>query len=139
MYSNEAYVLEALKAGAQAYVLKESTRLDLVKAIRKVLVGYHYLSPPLTELAVEAYSEKAKDTLIDAYDTLTMREREVLHLTARGHVNAEIARRLVISRRTVEFHRSRIMRKLGLHSQSDIIFYAIKRGIIPPSDSSNKI
>jgi two-component system response regulator NreC len=131
MYNNEAYVLEALRAGARAYVLKESTGAELVKAIREVLDGRHYLSQPLSELAIKAYIEKSRDAVFDPYDTLTKREREVLHMTAHGYTSAEIAARLCISNRTVEFHRSHMMHKLGLRNQSHLIPYAINRGILP--------
>ena len=132
MYSNEAYVLEALKAGAKAYVLKESTAGELVKAVRAAVAGRRYLSSSLSERAIEAYVEKSKDTVLDPYDTLTTREREVLHLAAQGCTNADMATRLYISRRTVEVHRANVMRKLGLRTQAQLISYAIRRGILPP-------
>jgi DNA-binding NarL/FixJ family response regulator len=132
MYSDESYVMEALKNGAAGYVLKSSTRSDLVQAIREVMAGERYLSAPLSARAVEAYVERAKGTEVGAYDTLTSREREVLQLAAEGHTNAEIAARLSISSRTVETHRSAVMRKLGLRRQTDLIRYALMRGILPP-------
>lgn len=132
MYSDESYVMEALKNGAAAYVLKSSTRSDLVQAIREVMAGERYLSAPLSARAVEAYVERAKGTEVGAYDTLTSREREVLQLAAEGHTNAEIAARLSISSRTVETHRSAVMRKLGLRRQTDLVRYALRRGILPP-------
>jgi two-component system response regulator NreC len=131
MYSNEAYVLEALKAGAKAYVLKESTAGELVKAVREVAAGRRYLSSSLSERAIEAYIEKNKDTVLDPYDTLTTRECEVLHLVVQGCTNSDIATRLYISRRTVEAHRTNMMRKLGLRTQPQLISYAIRRGILP--------
>ena len=131
MYSNEAYVLEALRNGAAAYVLKDSTAADLVHAVREVVAGRRYLSPPLSERAIETYAEKAKSTSLDPYETLTTRERQVLHLAAEGCTNAEIGDRLSISPRTVETHRANLMRKLGLETQTDLIRYALRRGIIP--------
>jgi len=131
MYANEAYVLEALRAGAAAYVLKESTSAELVRAIREAIAGRRYLSPPLSERAIESYMQKAESAELDPYETLTAREREVLHLVAEGHTNAEIAGRLFISRRTVETHRTNLMRKLGLRTQTDLIRYALRRGILP--------
>jgi two-component system response regulator NreC len=131
MHTDEAHVLEALRAGATAYVPKESTSAELVRAIREVIAGRRYLSPPLSEHAIEAYVEKAKTAALDPYDTLTAREREVLHLAAEGHSNAEIAARLSISPRTAETHRAHLMRKLGLHSQADLIRYALRREILP--------
>jgi DNA-binding NarL/FixJ family response regulator len=132
MYSDESYVMEALKNGAAGYVLKSSTRSDLVQAIREVMAGQRYLSAPLSARAVEAYAERAKDTPVSAYDTLTSREREVLQLAAEGHTNAEMAARLSISPRTAETHRSAVMRKLGLRRQTDLVRYALRRGILPP-------
>ncbi len=131
MHANESYVLEALRAGVSAYVLKESTADELVRAVREAVVGRRYLSPPLSERAIAAYVEKAQEAPWDPYETLTHREREVLHLAAEGHTNAEIAERLVISPRTVETHRANLMRKLSLHSQADLIRYALQRGILP--------
>jgi two-component system response regulator NreC len=131
MHPNEAYVLEALRAGAAAYVLKESTSAELVRAVREAVAGGRYLSPPLSERAIEVYMQKAKSVALDPYETLTAREREVLHLVAEGHTNAEIADRLFISRRTVETHRANLMRKLGLRTQTDLISYALRRGILP--------
>lgn len=131
MHSNEAYVLEALRAGAAAYVLKDSTADDLASAIRDVAAGRRYLSPPLTQQALEAYAEKAKSAGLDPYETLTAREREVMVLVAEGRTNHEIAEMLHISRRTVETHRANLMRKLDLGSQADLIRYALRRGILP--------
>jgi two-component system, NarL family, response regulator NreC len=131
MYSNEAYVLEALGNGASAYVLKDSSSADLVRAVREVAAGRRYLSPPLSDRAIEAYQEKAKAAALDKYETLTTREREVMQLSAEGHTSTEIAARLGISSRTAETHRSNLMHKLGLHTQADLIRYALRRGIIP--------
>lgn len=131
MHANEAYVLEALRNGAAGYVLKDSSAAELVRAVREVVAGRRYLSPPLSERAIEAYVQKAQETPQDPYDTLTNREREVLHLAAQGHSSAEIAVRLSLSPRTVETHRAHLMRKLGLRSQTDLIRYALQRGIIP--------
>jgi two-component system, NarL family, response regulator NreC len=131
MYGNEGYVLEALRAGAKAYVLKESTSEELVRAIREVAVGNHYLGSPLSEWAIKAYTQKTEAAVLDSYDTLTTREREVLQMVAEGCANLEIASRLYISRRTVEIHCGNMMRKLGLHSQNQLVRYAIERRILP--------
>jgi len=130
MYMNEPYVIEALRNGAYGYVLKESNIADLARAIREVSAGRHYLSPPLSERAIEAYLEKTRGASLDLYDTLTTREKEVLQLAVEGHGNAEIATRLYISVRTAETHRGNLMRKLGLHTQTDLIKYALKKGIL---------
>ena len=131
MYDNEGYVVEALRNGANGYVLKDSTADNLVQAVREVAAGRRYLSPPLSERSIRAYIEKAKGAPLDLYDTLTTREREVLHLAAEGHSSREVAERLYISPRTVEVHRANMMRKLGLRTQVDLIRYALQRGILP--------
>ncbi|HET6861749.1 MAG TPA: response regulator transcription factor [Pyrinomonadaceae bacterium] len=131
MYANEAYVLEALSNGASAYVLKDSKSADLVQAVREAAAGRRYLSPPLTARAIEVYQERAQSTTLDRYETLTAREREVLHLAAEGRTNSEIAVRLGISSRTAETHRANLMHKLDMHSQAELIRFALRRGIIP--------
>ena len=131
MYGNEGYVLEALRAGAKAYVLKESTSDELIHAIREAAADRRYLGPPISERAIETYIQKTGDAMLDRYDTLTTREREVLHLAAQGCSNAEIAARLYISHRTVEIHRANMMHKLNLRTQAHLIRYALQRGILP--------
>jgi DNA-binding NarL/FixJ family response regulator len=130
MHADEAYVIEALKNGAAAYVVKDASADDLIKSVREAAAGRRYLSPPLSESAIEAYAEKAT-TATDPYESLSDREREVLHLAAEGHTNPEIGKRLFISPRTVEIHRANMMKKLGLHNQTDLIRYALKRGMLP--------
>lgn len=134
MYANEPYVLEALRNGAMGYVLKDSTGADLVQAVRQVLTGDRYLSPPLSARAIEAYVQKAEAGSLDIYETLTTREREILHLAAQGCSNAEVATRMSISPRTAETHRANMMRKLGLRTQIDLVRYALRRGILPPEN-----
>jgi len=131
MYGNDCYVLEALQAGAKAYVLKDSPPDEFVRAVREAAAGHRYLAPPLSDRAIEAYILKTEDTRLDPYDMLTFREREVLHLLVQGSTNTEISERFTISRRTVEVHRARVMQKLGLHGRADLIHYAIRRGILP--------
>ncbi len=134
MYGNEGYVLEALRAGAKAYVLKKSSAANLVTAIREVTTGHRYLSPPISEMAIESYLQKSQPTVMDPYDTLTARERETFYLAAHGHTSAEIAARLCISHRTVEVHRANMMKKLNLRTQVDLIRYALQRGILPAEE-----
>jgi DNA-binding NarL/FixJ family response regulator len=131
MHSNEAYVLEALRAGALAYVLKVSTADDLVQAVQEAAAGRRYLSPPLSDRAIAAYVQKAEAAPFDPYQTLTNREREVLQLAAEGYTNPAIAEKLFISPRTAETHRANLMRKLDLRGQTDLIRYALRRGILP--------
>jgi DNA-binding NarL/FixJ family response regulator len=134
MHADESYVLAALRSGASAYVLKEASSTDIIQAIREVVAGRRYLSPPLSQYALEAYIQKAKGAPLDPYETLTTREREVLHLAARGETTPAIAGRLGLSPRTVETHRTNLMRKLGLRTQTDLIRYALQRGLIPLQD-----
>ena len=130
MHQDHSYVTQALSGGASAYVLKESNARDLVDAVRKVVAGERYLSPPLSEENLRLYGQKTQQNGLDMYDTLTAREREVLLLTAQGHSSTAIAKQLYISARTVETHRANLMRKLGLHLQAELIHYAIKRGLL---------
>jgi len=131
MHSSEPYVLEALRNGAAGYVLKDASCADLIHAVHEVMAGRRYLSPPLSERAIDAYQEKAKAVASDRYDMLTTREREVLQLAAEGHTNNEIANRLGISSRTAETHRTHLMRKLQVRTHTELIKYAIERRIIP--------
>jgi len=131
MHANEAYVLEALRNGAAGYVLKDASAAELIKAVREAVAGRRYLSPPLSNPAIEAYAQKMQGDVEDIYETLTTREREVLHLAAEGYTNAEIGKRLFISPRTVEIHRASMMQKLAIRNQTDLIRYALKRGILP--------
>lgn len=130
MHANPAYVVEAMQSGAAGYVLKGSSAAELVRAIRAVAEGARHLSPPLSEAMVEAYARRAIPTGLDLYRTLTQREREVLHLAAEGRTSAQIGGHLNISPRTVEVHRANLMRKLGLRGQSDLVRYAVGRGIL---------
>ncbi len=130
MHRDESYVLEALKSGAAGYVLKDSSAEELVKAVHEAAANRRYLSPPLSDSAIEAYVQRAETTTIDPYGSLSNREREVLQLAAEGHTNSGIGKRLFISPRTVEIHRANMMKKLSLCNQTDLIRYALKRGIL---------
>jgi DNA-binding NarL/FixJ family response regulator len=132
MHSNEANILRMLQSGASGYVVKHSPSRELVRAIREVAAGRHYLGYPLSERAVAAFARLAEGAPPDPYVTLTSREREVLQLVATGHTNAEIAGLLGISRRTVESYRANFMKKLGLRSQVAVAHYAVHRGLLPP-------
>jgi DNA-binding NarL/FixJ family response regulator len=136
MYSDEPHVLDALRAGAMAYIVKGASSEDLLHGIHEALAGRHYLSPPLSDRAIDIYASKASHATgdIDSYALLTAREREVLELLARGASYADIAQKLIISPRTAETHRTNIMRKLDLKSSADITLYAIQRGLIAPEN-----
>jgi DNA-binding NarL/FixJ family response regulator len=128
--ADEPYVLEALRNGASAYVLKGCNGAELVRAVRETAAGRHYLGPPLSERALEMYRAKPGQAPKDSYELLTPREREVLQLAAEGYSSTEIGDRLNISKRTAETHRARLMRKLDLHTHTDLILFALRRGII---------
>jgi two-component system response regulator NreC len=131
MQSADVYVVEALKAGALGYVLKETGPSELVNAVQQVIGGKRYLSPRLSERLIDVLLQTAEDLTHDPYGTLTNREREILQMAAEGMTTAAIAKRLSISPRTAELHRSRMMDKLGLNNQTELIRYALKRGILP--------
>jgi two-component system, NarL family, response regulator NreC len=131
MHKDESYVIEALKNGAVAYVLKDSSAEELVKAVHEAAADRRYVSPPLSDSAIDADMQKSTAAGTDPYHSLTEREREVLQLAAEGHTNAAIGKRLFISPRTVEVHRANMMQKLQLHNQSELIRYALRRGILP--------
>ena len=131
MHNDECYVVQALKNGAAAYVLKDASAVHLVRAVRAAAANRRYLSPPLSDAAVDAYVQRGSDARTDAYDSLTNREREVFQLAAEGRTNAEIGKRLFISPRTVEIHRANMMTKLALRNQTELVRYAIKRGTLP--------
>lgn len=131
MYDAESYVVEALQVGAAGYVLKKSSAQELVFAIRQALAGNIYLSPSLNERAIQAYIKRSEESRADdPYETLTPREREIFQLAAEGSSNPRIAERLSLSVRTMEMHRGNLMKKLGLNSQTDLIKYAVKRGMV---------
>jgi two-component system, NarL family, response regulator NreC len=130
MHSNEAYVLEALRNGATGFILKDASATEFLAGVRAVASGRRYLSPPLSDRALDAYAQLATASTMDPYELLTVREREVLHLAAEGLTTSEIAERLTISPRTAETHRENLMRKLGLHSHAELIRYAVKRGVV---------
>ena len=135
MCAEEKEVKRALSAGASGYILKETTMDLLVHAIRQVMSGNMYLGPGILENAVAAYlgapsSPAPKSGSSISADSLTRRELEILQLIARGCTNSSVASQLKISSRTVEVHRANIHRKLGVHSQAEIIHYAIKRNLV---------
>ncbi len=131
MHSGEPYVMEALRNGAEGYVLKTSSAADLTQAVSEVMEGRRYLSPPLSLEAVELFTQKTRDTTLDLYETLTTREQQVLQLAARGLSRNEISSQLSISPHTAMTHRTNLMRKLGLHNQTELVRFAIQRRLLP--------
>lgn len=130
MHSSEAYLLEALRNGAHGYVVKGASATELIHAIKEAAERRTYLSPPFSNESVEAYMQKAKEAAADPYETLTSRERQVFHLAVEGLTSVQAAERLSISPRTAETHKAHVLRKLGLHGQTDLIHYAVMRGIL---------
>lgn len=130
MHKDQAYVLRALQNGASGYVLKEADAADLVHAVREVMAGRSYLSPPFTESTLEEYKKKAANGDVDPYDLLTNREKEVLQLVAEGNTNPQVGKRLFINARTVETHRAHVMEKLGLKNHAELVRFAVSRGLV---------
>ena len=131
MHSDEGYVLRALKAGARAYILKNSADADLIRAVRTVSEGKSFFSPVISKMLLEDYIRQIRDKEVeDSYDLLTPREREILQLLAEGKTNKEAAKILKLSLYTVETHRGNILEKLNLHGVPELILYAVRKGII---------
>jgi DNA-binding NarL/FixJ family response regulator len=132
MHIAEPFVLEALKSGAAGFVPKDAPSIELIRAIREAAAGRKYLAPPLSDTLITAFLELGAAQPGDPLGTLTEREREVLQLAAQGLTNKEVAQRLDLSPRTAESHRANLMKKLGLHTQSELIHFALQRGLLPP-------
>lgn len=131
VHKDEEYILAALQAGADGYVLKDATQDELIMAIKTVLMGKPYLSPGVSEKVIGGYLEGRK-TLEpqSAWDTITQREREILKLIAEGYRNREIADYLCISVKTVDKHRTNLMKKLDIHSVASLTVFAIEKGLV---------
>jgi DNA-binding NarL/FixJ family response regulator len=131
IHEADQYVLEAFKAGADGYCIKDANRDELMLAIDSVLQGKTYLSPGISDQVMEGYlsgHQKIKDT--SRWETVTQREREVLKLLAEGYANKEISDFLHISVKTVEKHRANLIGKLDLHNVAKLTAYAIEKGLI---------
>lgn len=130
-YDNKEYIFRFLKAGASGYVLKKAVGTELVAAIRAVHAGGSFLYPTVAAAVIEDYlASPKKQRVEDIYDTLTDREKQVLKLVAEGYSNKEIAELLCISVKTAMAHRANIMEKLDLHSRTDLIKFAVRKGLI---------
>ncbi|MCL5962277.1 MAG: response regulator transcription factor [Chloroflexi bacterium] len=133
VHAQERYLFPVLQAGASGYVLKSAADTELVQAIRVVANGGVFLYPSATRLLLEDYLSRARSgEEQDSYDQLGESERGVLRLAAEGYTGPEIAERLVLSVKTVETYRARIMEKLGLHSRADLVRYALRKGLLAP-------
>jgi two-component system, NarL family, response regulator NreC len=130
MHSDEPYVIEALKNGVSGYVLKDCPSTELIQAIRTAAAGGQYLAESLRQKAISATLKRLVPGVRGPQ--LTKRELLVLELAAEGKTSAEIASTLFISRRTAEAHRANLMKKLGLKTQTDLVLYAVRNGMISP-------
>lgn len=126
MHKDAVYVREILRAGARGYLLKDAADTDLLAAVRAVAAGEGYLSPAVSEAVLSDYRRHVTDPI----DLLTSREREVLQLIAEGKTNKEIAGSLNLSVYTVDAHRGRIMEKLNLHTSTDLVRFAMRKGLV---------
>jgi DNA-binding NarL/FixJ family response regulator len=132
MHDDEQYLFEALRVGASGYVLKSAVDRDLVEACRAVMRGESFLYPDAAAALVSDRLARARAGEALSADALTPREAEVVKLIAEAYTNQQIADALVISPKTVEGHRARILAKLGLHDRVELTRYAIRRGLIEP-------
>jgi DNA-binding NarL/FixJ family response regulator len=131
MYSDEAMVGRALRAGAKGYLLKDSADADLVRAVTAIAAGDSFFSPSVASRMLNDYIGRLSDKGTgDRLERLSTREREVFQLVAEGHTNREIAELLGIRPATVETHRAHILEKLDLHSTSELVRFAVQRGVI---------
>ena len=127
----EEYILATLQAGADGYLLKDSTQAELMMAVKHVLSGKHYIGPGISDKVLEGYLDGRRSLKTrTSWETLTHREREILKLIAEGYKNKEIAEDLCISVKTVEKHRSNIMEKLNLHNVQALTAFAIEKGLV---------
>jgi two-component system response regulator NreC len=131
VHNTEEYILATLQAGADGYVLKDATQDELLTAIESVLKGKSYLSPDVSCKVIEGYLQgRPQLKTCSSWDSLSRREREVLKLIAEGSKNKEIADYLCISIKTVEKHRSNLMKKLDLHNVAELTSFALEKGLV---------
>jgi two-component system, NarL family, response regulator NreC len=131
MHPNEAYITRALQAGAKGYLLKDSADDDLIRAMNLVSQGKSFFSPAVTKVMLDDYVRHlAERGIVDRYESLSEREREIFQLVAEGRSNKEIADLLFVSPNTVETHRAHIMEKLDVHSAVELVLYAVRKGLI---------
>jgi DNA-binding NarL/FixJ family response regulator len=131
MHPNEAYITRALQAGARGYLLKDSADTDLIRALTLVSQGKSFFSPAVAKVMLDDYVRQlAARGVVDRYDSLSEREREIFQLVAEGRSNKEIADLLFVSPNTVETHRAHIMEKLDVHSAVELVLYAVRKGLI---------
>jgi len=129
-YDDSEYVIPIIEAGARGFITKMSAFSELAAAIQAAYRGDSYLSSTAATALIEEYQQKIVPDGEDPYQQLNDREKEVLKLVAEGHTTREIAEMLIISPKTVEWHKNRLMNKLGIHSKTDLIKYAIRKRVI---------
>ena len=127
-HDNKEYILSVIKAGASGYVPKRALGSELVSAIRAVHEGNSFLYPSAAAALIEDYLQQTKGE--DPYDQLTAREREIFKLIAEGHTSREIANMLFLSLKTVQGHRLKIIEKLNMHNRTELIKYAMRKGLV---------
>jgi two-component system, NarL family, response regulator NreC len=131
MYSDERYVMRAVRAGARGYLLKDTLEEGLIEAVQHLINGQPFFSPSIQRILQEAHARDLLGHKVDdRYELLTERERQLYHMLAEGQSNKEIAARLNLSLHTVETHRTRIMEKMGVHSIAELVLSAVRRGIV---------
>lgn len=131
MHAEEAYVVQALQAGARGYLLKDSAAVDLISGIAAVVTGKSFFSPAVAQVMLNDYVRRLADQgITDRYDALSEREREVMQLVAEGRSSKEIAEMLSIAPSTVETHRAHIFQKLEIRNTAELVLYAVRRGVI---------
>jgi two-component system, NarL family, response regulator NreC len=131
MHAEEAYITQALQAGATGYLLKDSADTDLIRGIADVAAGKSFFSPIVAKVMLDDYVRHlAEKGIVDRYDSLSEREREIFQLIAEGHSNKEAADVLSVSPATVQTHRAHILQKLDLHNTAELVLYAVRHGVI---------
>lgn len=131
MHDDEAYVTRAVRAGARGYLLKDSAGADLIAAVAAVASGKSYFSPLVAKVVLDEYVRRLADKgIVDRYESLSEREREIFQLVAEGRSTREVAELLSVSSATVETHRAHILQKLDVHNIAELVLFAVRRGVI---------
>jgi two-component system response regulator NreC len=131
MHSSEGYIIQALKAGATGYLLKDSLDTDLIRGVAAVAAGKSFFSPTVAKVMLDDYVRHLADKgIADRFESLSPREREIFQLIAEGHSNKEIAELLSVSTATIETHRAHVLQKLDVHNTAELVLYAVRHGVI---------
>jgi two-component system, NarL family, response regulator NreC len=131
MHADQAYITNALQAGASGYLLKDSADVDLIRAVGALAEGKSFFSPAVSKVMLDDYVRRLTERgIVDRYDSLSEREREIFQLVAEGHSNKEIAELLSVSPATVETHRAHVLEKLDVHNTAELVLFAVRRGVV---------